>query len=115
MPYILPEPNREVIDPNIQPLAEQITNVGDLNYAITRLVGKFLLANGLKYDNVNAVAGVLQKVLAEFDARVTRPYEDLKIFQNGDIPEYSEIGGLIREMKRALPAVHVPDTIQVHG
>ncbi len=113
MPYI--GPNRETIDPHIQPLAEQIRTPGDLNYAITRLFMRFLLANGIDYDNINAVAGVLQKALAEFDERVTRPYEELKLKQNGDIPEYSEAGGIIRGMGRLLPADHVADTIQAHG
>jgi len=103
MPYILPEPSRRVIDPHIQPLSEWIDTVGDLNYVITRLVMKFLLQKGVKYDNINAVAGVLQKVLAEFDDRVTRPYEDLKIVQNGDIPEYSEVAETIAQLRQVLP------------
>ncbi len=90
MPYIK-EPNREAIDPHIQPLTEQIANVGDLNYAITRVFMRFLLAKGVNYENINAVSGVLQKALVEFDARVARPYEDLKLKQNGDVPEYSDV------------------------
>lgn len=115
MPYIKPEPNREAIDPHIQPLFDNIADVGDLNYTITRLAMKYLLAKGLNYANMNSVAGVLQKVLAEFDERVVRPYEDLKIKQNGDVPEYSEAECLIRDMGRLLPADHAPDTIQAHG
>ena len=115
MPYIKPEPNREAIDPHLQPLADSIGDVGDLNYAITRIAAKYLLAKGLRYDQINDVSGVLQKVAAEFDDRVTRPYEDLKIFQNGDIPEYVQIETEIREQQRALPAQHVSDPEQVHG
>lgn len=114
MPYIKPE-HREAIDPHIQSLTENITDTGDLNYVITTLVVKYLLSKGLNYDHINAVAGVLQKVSAEFDVRVTRPYEELKIFQNGDIPEYSQIEALIRKMQQTLPATHVPDNDQVHG
>lgn len=92
MPYIK---NRKDFDSALEPLAAQIKDVGDLNYVITRLATRFLLAEGLNYAEINAVSGVLQKVAAEFDARVTRPYEDLKIWQNGDIPEYAEISKLI--------------------
>jgi hypothetical protein len=95
MPYIRPE-NRGEIDLHIQPLSEQIKDVGDLNYAVTRLAAKYLLSKGLRYEQINAVAGVLQKVAAEFDDRVTRPYEDLKIRQNSDIPEYRTIAAMIQ-------------------
>jgi hypothetical protein len=114
MPYIKPE-HREAIDPHVQSLAESITDTGDLNYVITTLVVKYLLSKGLNYDQINAVAGVLQKVSAEFDVRVTRPYEELKIFQNGDIPEYSQIAILIRKMQSHLPLDIAPDTDQAHG
>ena len=114
MPYIKPE-NREAIDPHVQSLVETIADTGDLNYAITTLVVKYLLFKGLNYDAINSVAGVLQKVVAELDVRVTRPYEDLKIFQNGDIAVYGEVEKLIRKLQQQLPAVHVPDDEQVHG
>ena len=114
MPYIKPE-HREQIDPHVQSLIDNVHDTGDLNYVITTLVVKYLLGKGLSYDQINAVSGVLQKVAAEFDMRVTRPYEDLKIFQNGDIPEYGQVASLIREMQRALPATHVADSEQVHG
>jgi DNA primase large subunit len=94
MPYIQPS-DRKPIDPCVESLSEQLETVGDLNYAITRLATKFLLAKGLNYEEINAVAGVLQKVAAEFDVRVTRPYEELKIWQNGDIPEYKQISDMI--------------------
>ena len=106
MPYTA-DADRTPLNPRIDALAEKVSpgTVGDLNYTITRLAAKFLLYKGLKYENINAVAGVLQKVLAEFDARVTRPYEKEKILQNGDIPEYAEIG---RQMTRT----HVDITLE---
>jgi len=96
MPYIKQE-NRNFIDENVGVLSGYIENVGELNYAITRLAMKFLLVKGLNYENINAVSGVLQKVLAEFDARVARPYEDLKIQENGDVPEYAEANAIVRD------------------
>jgi len=114
MPYIQ-ECSREAIDPHIVPLAEQLHSPGDLNYAITRLFMQWLLDKGIDYDNINAVSGVLQKALAEFDERVARPYEDLKLKLNGDVPEYSEANARISQKGRALPANHAADTIQAHG
>ena len=114
MPYIH-ESSREAIDPHIAPLAEQLHSPGDLNYAITRVLMQWLLDKGIDYGNINSVAGVLQKVQAEFDERVTRPYEDLKLKQNGDVPEYSEANAQISQLGRALPANHAADTIQAHG
>lgn len=96
MPYIKPD-DRKAIDMGVEMLSEHIKNVGDLNYAITRLAARYLLSKGLCYEQINAVAGVLQKVAAEFDDRVTRSYEDLKIFENGDIPEYSQIEDMINQ------------------
>jgi|SRR5579863_520167 len=114
MPYIK-EVNREAIDPHIPALADQINSPGDLNYAITRLFMQVLIRKGINYDNINAVSGVLQKASAEFDERVTRPYEDLKLKQNGDVPEYTQVATTIRELGRALPADIAADTIQAHG
>jgi hypothetical protein len=96
MPYIKQE-SRKVLDPHIDALAGKIEigNPGELNYVLTRLAGQFLLSHGLNYEGINAVSGVLQKVAAEFDARVTRPYENIKIFENGDVPEYADISKTI--------------------
>lgn len=115
MPYIKPIPNREAIDPNIPALSEQIKDVGDLNYAITRLALRFILDQGLNYTDLNATMGVALCALLEVYRRVGVKYEDLKIFQNGDVPEYAELDEMIRSMQRQLPTVHVPDNDQAHG
>jgi len=96
MPYIKPE-NRAALDSCIDSLSNKIEigSAGELNYVITRLAARFLLNSGLNYEGINAVSGVLQKVAAEFDVRVTRPYEELKIWQNGDVQEYAEISKTI--------------------
>lgn len=116
MPYIKPE-QREVLDPHIDALAEKIEigSAGELNYVLTRLIARHLLDRGLNYEAINSVAGVLQKVAAEFDERVTRPYEDFKIFQNGDVYEYTQITTAIRNLYRERPAQIAPDEEQVHG
>jgi hypothetical protein len=115
MPYIKPSPNREAIDPHVQPLSENINNVGDLNYAVTRLVLRYILAKGLNYEDVNAAMGVFVASMLEMYRRVGVTYESLKLFQNGDVLEYTELDGLIRQMQRALPSKHVADETQAHG
>ena len=93
MPYITQD-RRDILDPAINAINEKIEigNEGELNYVITRIAARWMLHQGkLAYAKVNATAGVLQKVLAEFDARVTLPYEVLKAHLNGDIPEYKEV------------------------
>lgn len=115
MPYVKPVPNREAIDPHIQPLSENINDVGDLNYAMTRLALRFILAKGLNYEQINATMGVFLAAVLEMYRRVGVPYEKLKIFQNGDVPEYTELNGLIRMKQRVLPSQHAADETQVHG
>lgn len=100
MPYIAPG-QRAAIDPLVESLGDQLADEGTLNYAITRLATRWLVNRGLSYASINSVAGVLQKVGAEFDDRVTRPYEDAKIGQNGDVPEYAEIAARIAALPKA--------------
>jgi hypothetical protein len=58
---------------------------GDLNYMITRILNIYLFKKELKYDNINSVVGVLENVKLELNRRVTGPYEDKKIEENGDV------------------------------
>jgi hypothetical protein len=108
MPYIKQD-DRQFHDEHIERLSSAITNVGDLNYCITRLIMKFLLSKGLKYENINAVSGVLQKIQQEFDDRVARPYENLKIKQNGDVPEYRQAALLIAGGAYGVPPGLAPE------
>jgi hypothetical protein len=94
MPYIK-SAKREEIDKLVPRLMIEIADVGDLNYTLTCIAVQYLLGKGLNYEHINAVAGVLQKVAAEFDVRVTRPYEELKKFQNGDVSDYAEVEKVI--------------------
>lgn len=62
--------------------------MGELNYKITCEINDFLEEQGLSYDNINGVVGVLENVKMELTRRLTSPYEDIKIAENGDV--YSE-------------------------
>jgi len=114
MPYVN-EPTREALDPFVRELFTRIEGVGDLNYVITRLVMHHLLVQGVNYEDINASLGVLVASMLEIYRRVGASYETLKIFQNGDVPEYAELDNLIKKIQRTLPTTHVADATQVHG
>jgi len=59
-------------------------NAGELNYAITILIQKYLHKNGLNYQHINDIVGALDGAKSEFQRRVVNPYEDKKIKENGD-------------------------------
>jgi hypothetical protein len=114
MPYVS-ESDREVLDPFVEELSARIGGVRDLNYVITRLVMRRLLVQGVNYEDINASLGVLVVSMLEIYRRVGTAYEDLKIFQNGDVPEFAELASLIRKIQHTLPTTHVADKTQVHG
>ena len=62
-----------------------LTNVGVLNYAITRLVSSWFDNQPRKYHDYNAAIGVLECAKQEFYRRQAAPYEDEKCEQNGDV------------------------------
>lgn len=85
MPYI-PKLDRKDIDPHIDNLFKAIKNrpVGELNYAISRLIWKlFDFKRG--YTTACYLAGTLILVLFEFVRRRLNAYEDTKISENGDV------------------------------
>ncbi|HEX2888072.1 DUF6899 family protein [Vineibacter terrae] len=58
---------------------------GELNYKITRLVDEYLSRQELSYARLNEVVGVLECAKLELYRRVTAPYEDIKIAEDGDV------------------------------
>jgi len=84
MPYIKPK-ERPQFDSKIDELKSCILNVGQLNYAITRICHNYILRCGKCYLHLNAVIGVLACVKAEFYRIIAAPYEDEKIVENGHI------------------------------
>lgn len=59
--------------------------VGELNYAITVLLHRYIARFGLCYDNINDVLGAVEGAKQEFYRRIAAPYEDKKIKENGDV------------------------------
>lgn len=83
MPYIKPEDR-----PKFESAEEamgKIETVGELNYFITRTCLNYIKNNGFNYQKINDILGVLSAVGMEFYRRLFKYYEDLKIWENGDV------------------------------
>ena len=87
MPYIKPI-DRTRMDCWILPLSHKIETVGELNYAVTRLALRYLKLVGLSYNNISNVVGTLTLIPVEIGRRLVQQYEDAKIGENGDVPEF---------------------------
>lgn len=77
MPYIKKEDrSRARFDP---------ITVGELNFAITRLILHYVNLKGLSYQTINDIKGALGCAWDEFYRRKVVSYEDKKIKENGDV------------------------------
>jgi|HubBroStandDraft_1064217.scaffolds.fasta_scaffold724407_1 hypothetical protein len=113
MPYVS-QTAREHIDPHVTPLSENIHTAGDLNYAITRLALQFLQSRGLNYSDIAETIGTLHLAASEMERRLVSEYEDSKIEQHGDVPEYASLLLALR-LERRKAYDHAPDVAQPHG
>lgn len=94
MPYIIQKDRDRIVDKcdafgdgeiytGIQ--IDNIDTAGELNYAITEMMINYLNRKGISYTNMNEVIGVLECAKLELYRRMTAPYEDTKIEENGDV------------------------------
>ena len=88
MPYITPDARTRL------QAGEAPRNAGELNFAITRLVDRYLAglateAGRLRYAHLNEAIGVLECAKLELYRRIAAPYEDEKREENGDVYEAS--------------------------
>ena len=88
MPYIKSE-RRHAIDV----MDETPQTSGELNYAVTNLIVRYLKLKGKSYATFNDISGALTEALAEFRRRIVAPYEDGKILDNGDVYEEGKTEG----------------------
>ncbi len=80
MPYINQE-RRDAILAGADP-----KDAGELNFAITILVDKYLQnKGGLRYAHINEVVGAMECAKLELYRRLAVPYEDQKIAEAGDV------------------------------
>lgn len=92
MPYISAN-RREDIDSPLRDANESIETVGDLTFALTQLVVRWI-ARDLSYSQQAAALGALEATKLEIARRVLAPYEDEKRLQNGDV---IAVGSLLRQ------------------
>ncbi len=89
MPYITKE-QRDDLDPAIQELINTIivtncdggSQAGRMNYVITKLLDAVYPDN--RYKSMAEAVSVLEMAKLEFYRRVAAPYEDQKMYDNGD-------------------------------
>jgi len=91
MPYIKQE-KRDVLNPAIDKLMIALVNLqcdddannmeGNINYVFTKLLKN---CYGDSYGEINDALGVIAAVQLEFYRRVAVPYEEQKIYDNGDV------------------------------
>jgi len=66
-------------------MAHKIETAGELNYVITRIIHECLNNWGKNYQSMNDIVGALDNAKDEFRRRIQHPYENEKIYTNGDI------------------------------
>lgn len=81
MPYV-DQQARQRLDAGAAP-----ENAGELNYAITRIVDRYLATTGVRYTHLNEAVGVLECAKLELYRRIAAPYEDRKRDEAGDVYE----------------------------
>ncbi len=92
MPYIKKQ-DRKKFESAIEEIVNQLNvsgitgfyPVGELNYIISKIVKDTLDRQGIRYQTINSVIGVLDCCKMELYRRVASPYEDKKIKENGDV------------------------------
>ena len=85
MPYIKQEDRLRFQLLTRQIKETEITNAGELNYLITKLITHYIQSNGTKYQVMNDIMGALSGADKEFYRKVIVPYEEEKEKENGGI------------------------------
>jgi hypothetical protein len=63
----------------------QITSPGELVFALTVVCWETFKDSEQRFADLNAIIGALENTKLEFYRRVSAPYEDDKIEENGDV------------------------------
>lgn len=95
MPYIENEA-RHKFEKAINEIATFISSKGDLNFAISEIVGQLILKGDVGYTSISNWIDGVHGAERELTRRLLNPYEDLKIAQNGDVPSFNEILRIMR-------------------
>lgn len=89
MPYIKQSDRNKFITKGClaKQIASSIETEGELNYFITKLCHAYIKKHGKSYKTLNGVHGALTCAQLELYRRITAPYEEIKIKENGDVNE----------------------------
>lgn len=88
MPYT-EQVSRNKQDLLIAKLSNAIETKGDLNYTICELTAQLILkTGGMGYTNISEWIDAVHGAEREMTWRLLRPYEDVKIRQNGDVKSF---------------------------
>lgn len=90
MPYIS-EVERRALDAPLDELCRLVCTDGQLNYAVMRLALGRVKSAGLCYSTLAAVCGTLKLAADELFRRLVAPYEDHKIRNAGDLPDFMDL------------------------
>ncbi len=91
MPYIEKE-RRPKFEQALKFLASNIKNKGELNYVISELVGKWIVANKLySYTGISNAISAVHDAELELNRRILVPYEMGKIAENEDLDSIKDI------------------------
>jgi hypothetical protein len=96
MPYINENDRRELDPSSALDDTRRAESAGELNFQITKLVIEYVEHNGLGYAAINDVLGALEGAKLEFYRRVAVPYEEFKVFANGDVYPPSLVKAKVR-------------------
>lgn len=105
MPYI-DRYDRPEIDQIVDQLDKLMETPGDCNYAITRLLHRYLRTKTVRYHNINEVVGILECAKLEFYAMIARPYEQHKADTNGHVGILPETEGIDTKALRHVISDH---------
>ena len=84
MPYIRVQQQDELLEGGALEARFRTHSPGELNYLFTKIIAAYWEIHG-NYQGINDIIGALEGAKLEFYRRIAAPYEDKKIFENGDV------------------------------
>jgi len=114
MPYIN-QVDRKEYDKAIRKLVQKLAETGTaghVNYAITRILTGYTASNLYgppSYSDINEAIGILECVKLELYSRLAGPLEQMKLCENGDVPEYDEMVEALWDKTTAILEKQVED------
>lgn len=87
MPYIDPERAKRLRPPGYElDTTEEYLKPGDVAWAVSEDVTAYLRQNGVCFETLNAMVGVLENVKSELRLRLIDYYEQKKLAEGGADP-----------------------------